>query len=270
VKLLFNSHGGLGDELCCTPTYRVLSKDGHIVYVNPLYNDLYKNSPYVRIWNGESVDKTIDMKWFSEVGYGYDMHLIDFYAHQAGIEVTDRSLDIFPTEDNLKFAKELIAGLPRPIVMYNTFHGWVARGALSISNLRAIEKMKVTLVRIGDRPPWEGIGYNLVGYTGDILGTAALLSLVDVYVGNDSGLAHVAGAVGCKSVVLYASTDPELRKHPLQVPVYNIDCYGCYNGKNGPPNPAIVQNKCRDNSFRCITRDMSGEVTSAIEELVCI
>src|SRR5262249_48952188 len=43
---------------------------------------------------------------------------------------------------------------------------------------------------------------------------AALLCLVDAYVGNDSGISHLAGAVAARGVVVFAATDPR-RWRPL-------------------------------------------------------
>jgi len=43
---------------------------------------------------------------------------------------------------------------------------------------------------------------------------AALLGRVALYLGHDSGISHLAGAVGAAGVVLYGATDPE-RWHPL-------------------------------------------------------
>lgn len=37
----------------------------------------------------------------------------------------------------------------------------------------------------------------------------ALLSRADLYVGNDSGVSHLAGAVGARGVVLFGPTSPE-------------------------------------------------------------
>lgn len=39
---------------------------------------------------------------------------------------------------------------------------------------------------------------------------AALLDLADVYVGNDSGVSHLAGALGTPGVVLFGSSDPQV------------------------------------------------------------
>jgi heptosyltransferase III len=37
---------------------------------------------------------------------------------------------------------------------------------------------------------------------------AALLGLVDAYAGNDSGVSHLAAAVGCRGVAIFTATDP--------------------------------------------------------------
>ena len=51
------------------------------------------------------------------------------------------------------------------------------------------------------RPP-------VIALSGPLRQAAALLELADLYVGNDSGLAHVAAAVGTAPVTLFAAADP--------------------------------------------------------------
>jgi heptosyltransferase III len=41
-----------------------------------------------------------------------------------------------------------------------------------------------------------------------LLDVAALLGRVDGYVGNDSGVSHLAAAVGCRGVAVFTVTDP--------------------------------------------------------------
>ena len=43
----------------------------------------------------------------------------------------------------------------------------------------------------------------------DLVAVAALLAACDVYLGNDSGVSHLAGAVGARGVALFGPTDPQ-------------------------------------------------------------
>lgn len=42
----------------------------------------------------------------------------------------------------------------------------------------------------------------------DLSAVAALLTTADLYLGNDSGVSHLAASVGCRTIVLYGPTDP--------------------------------------------------------------
>lgn len=44
----------------------------------------------------------------------------------------------------------------------------------------------------------------------DLIAVAALLRSSDLYLGNDSGVSHLAAAVGCRVIVLFGPTDPAL------------------------------------------------------------
>jgi heptosyltransferase-2 len=70
--------------------------------------------------------------------------------------------------------------------------------------------------------------------------TATLLSRCDVFVGNDSGLIHLASGRGVPVTVLYGSTTPSLGFEPwgkhLVAEVAGLDCRPCdVHGKNACP-----------------------------------
>jgi hypothetical protein len=262
MNILVRAHGGLGDELCMTPTYRVLSTLGN-VYVESKFLDIIANSPYASIWCGEVPDRTIDMLWHNESGYGYDMHLIDYFAHQSGVYPTSRKLDLYPQMEHFEFARTILDTLERPIVMYCEYKGWEMKGVLSNEMILAISKLPITLIRIGDAPKWNGIGYNLVGYTGNILNTAALLSMCDLYIGNDSGLAHIAGAMSTRSIILYGSTDYKYYVHGGQIPLYSDECSGCYNRGER----TVVKGICTRGDYVC-TRMNTPKVLGRVEEVL--
>lgn len=55
----------------------------------------------------------------------------------------------------------------------------------------------------------------------DLSTVAALLQSSDRYLGNDSGVSHLAAAVGCRALVLYGPTDP-VRWRPAGAPVETL------------------------------------------------
>lgn len=101
---------------------------------------------------------------------------------------------------------------------------------------------------------------NLCGQT-DLMAAAAILSFARVFVGNDSGLAHLAAAVGCPVVVLSGPDDPA-ETSPLtdkkKVIIRDIDCISCV--KNVCP-------KSGDDFMRCMKLIDMEEVVDAAKSL---
>ena len=44
----------------------------------------------------------------------------------------------------------------------------------------------------------------------DVMALADLLSHASLYIGNDSGVSHLAGFTGTQTIVLYKTTDPKI------------------------------------------------------------
>ncbi len=81
---------------------------------------------------------------------------------------------------------------------------------------------------------WLGNGYNwgsaIVARNLDLAKVAALLSLCDLYLGNDSGLTHLAAAVGVEAVALFGPTDRAQwapRGKRVTVVSQNVECSPC-------------------------------------------
>jgi ADP-heptose:LPS heptosyltransferase len=64
-----------------------------------------------------------------------------------------------------------------------------------------------------ERPFWESRPLSVAAAL-DLVGLASLLTLADVYLGNDSGASHLAAAAGCRGLVVFGPTDPA-RWRPL-------------------------------------------------------
>ncbi|MDX9858334.1 MAG: lipopolysaccharide heptosyltransferase II [candidate division Zixibacteria bacterium] len=109
----------------------------------------------------------------------------------------------------------------------------------------AVEEMKLKVVLIGsddDRPTAAGVAsghaettvVNLAGRT-SLRETAAVLSRAACFVGNDSGPAHLAAAVGAPVVVLSGADDPKettpLSRRKELIYLEHLDCISCVKNK---------------------------------------
>jgi heptosyltransferase-2 len=100
----------------------------------------------------------------------------------------------------------------------------------------------------------EGAAINLCGRT-RLLDAVDLLGLAEQAVANDSGLMHVAAAVGCRVVALYGSTSPAFAP-PLtdrgQTLYLGLDCSPCR------------QRECPLGHLRCLTELTPQQVVDAL------
>jgi len=91
--------------------------------------------------------------------------------------------------------------------------------------------------------------------------TAALIKQAHFFVGNDSGLAHIASAVGTASVVFFGPTSPHGKKArgtPQQILYRQEVCSPCYRFGHAPACPY---------ELKCLTQIKPEEAMNAIERL---
>jgi heptosyltransferase-2 len=136
---------------------------------------------------------------------------------------------------------------------------------------RITSEMNCKVVLIGSKADFEAGrkveaagGANTVNLCGKtpLMTAAAILSFASLFIGNDSGLAHLAGAVDCSVVVLSGPDDPE-QTSPMcekkKVIIRDIDCISCI--KNVCP-------KSGDDFMRCMKLIAIDEVFDAAKEIV--
>ncbi len=88
---------------------------------------------------------------------------------------------------------------------------WVSEGFVQVCRWWQQRKGKV-LVLLGpaeeeESEKWRQVGGAVESHL-SILQVAALLSRADLYLGNDSGVSHLAGAAGARGIVLFGPTAP--------------------------------------------------------------
>ncbi|HEY1267129.1 MAG TPA: glycosyltransferase family 9 protein, partial [Candidatus Binatia bacterium] len=87
---------------------------------------------------------------------------------------------------------------------------------------------------------------------------AALLSMADVYIGNDSGVTHLAAAGGVKTIALFGPTDPvewAPRGSNVEIITLQVECSPC-------ERPAMKS--CRHR--KCLTALKPGDVITSCKE----
>jgi ADP-heptose:LPS heptosyltransferase len=84
---------------------------------------------------------------------------------------------------------------------------------------------------------WRRLGIRvIVGL--DLVAVAALLATCDVYLGNDSGVSHLAGAVGARGVALFGPTDPQSWR-PLSRRIAALSITPWHGCEEGAPAAAV-------------------------------
>ena len=105
--------------------------------------------------------------------------------------------------------------------------------------------------------------------------TAALISLADIYIGNDTGTAHIAAAVGTPAVVLYPEAKDKEHIHGALLSNYvKFRPRGRHialrpeHGLDGCAEHAYIYGGCEKDYPHCITQIDPAEIVRAYDELM--
>lgn len=89
---------------------------------------------------------------------------------------------------------------------------WAQEGFAQVARWWREYKRGEVLILLGPAEEQEEDRWQQVGKVEKNLSlwqVAALLSRADLYIGNDSGISHLAGAVGARGVIMFGPTDPQ-------------------------------------------------------------
>ena len=105
--------------------------------------------------------------------------------------------------------------------------------------------------------------------TDDLRQLAALISMCDVYIGNDTGPMHIAAAVGTPVVALFGSTNhhrsgPYGGKHSVVQSGINLGCNPCHPGRHpggcGAGSCEVIAGITVEQVFRAVERSIHNPV----------
>ncbi|MEW5993145.1 MAG: lipopolysaccharide heptosyltransferase II [Candidatus Zixiibacteriota bacterium] len=199
----------------------------------------------------------------------------------AGVELEYTRPKLFLNDDDTLRARDILArfgvspGDPYAVLAFRAVaesRRWGTENYTELTKaLVARHDLKVVLIGSeADRPEGDriaaaadsGQAVNLAGKTG-LRVSAAVLAGARFFVGNDSGPAHLAAAVGIPIIVLSGADNPKatspVTPHKRLIYLEHLDCISC------------EKNKCPlsgDSSMQCMRHITLEMVLAVVEELV--
>ncbi len=171
---------------------------------------------------------------FIEAAGTNQAHIAEFYlnrlAQQLGLEEpADFSIAqkrITPLATDFQAGKDCLAGFgldaDKPLVLIQPGSGgkekcWAMENFLQVGNrlkqngfqagflLGPVEEERMTLGQIGQIKDAGAVVRGL-----NLLGVVQVLSCSDIFLGNDSGISHLAGAMGLKTAAVFGPSEPQM------------------------------------------------------------
>jgi heptosyltransferase III len=177
------------------------------------------------------------------------IHLAEHFLRSIGVaRAADESIDVrleLPAEV-LAAASPSLDGRRRPLLLVHPGSGGYAKRWSRGGFVQLAERWRGggggVVVLLGDAEESEGDAWRSTGLevlSGiDLVAVAALLGVVDTYLGNDSGVSHLAAAVGARGVALFGPTDTR-RWRPLSEKLRAM-VLEPWSGADESPPPHVV------------------------------
>lgn len=265
--LLIDTHrAGIGDLICLSSSLAVLSEQWEITVIGKEKNikilDLFKGVRSFMV-KGEYDKRVRIILPDGANGLNRQKHLIDAFAVQFGLhERVELPKVIYPiAKKEIPDVRRVItiavdAGRPNKTWPFNLFEQLVIELAMSSY-----------IVQVGGGARLPRVHFDARGYL-EYRDLAEWLYTSNLYIGCDSGLAHLAAAIGVPSVIIYGATDPAFYTYGIQRAVYNkTGCYGCFNKVNYC-SKEVIRGCPFQRDMECLNNINVGEVLSAIEEVL--
>ena len=238
--------GSLGDEIAMTGAVRAVRQNypDEQIIVNCRRPWIFDHNPHLEGGNGYETDPNRIFQL--PLGGAPQEHMVDSYVRACGITPRDeyRRPELFLTDKELEVGRLISPGT----IAIDTWAGWPSRRwpfdmwQAVVSELRE----SYPVIEIGASTP-DCFGRRRTEILQDtdacyidtfsVRETAGLLKGCALYLGQDSGLMHVAAAVGTPQVVVFGPKDSSLRAYSNTYPVNPGTGCNCEEVCNGFRNP---------------------------------
>lgn len=257
---VIRSVGGIGDVLMTTPALRTLKKEFpklHLTYAvdrhrtgpSDVYYHMVKDLPYI--------DEVIDARFVNRANYAHvedisavciryersglpSINRIDLFARALGLQSLSAGKlpDYQPAAQDVKWAWDFLPKGKNLILHTASFEDkrtWSVKNQVAF--IRTLEAeypdVNIILFDFNNLIPSKERYSNIFDASSATVGQkAALIHYADLFVGPDSGMMHLAGALCTKSFVIFGSIPPEARinyysSHEAIV-LNGLPCLGCW------------------------------------------
>ena len=226
----------MGDEIMALPLFPALKDKypGSALFVHSRYPDLFLNNPYLDGINPQEdhfFDRLFDIRRDSK-----PVPRLQYWEALLGLTLKDKQPRLFFSEAERQAIRSARTRLGSgPVLAISAGASWHCKKwnpdyfrALGNQLLKKFPNLRI--FELGKNCPWMGLGENLIDRTG-VREAALRLAGCDLFLGNDSGLMHLAAAAGIPAIGLFGPVDP----NPLvgsNARIYsmpaNVDCRGCW------------------------------------------
>ncbi|MBU0516340.1 MAG: methyltransferase domain-containing protein [Proteobacteria bacterium] len=275
-RILLQRFIALGDVILTTPIIRALKQNepGWEVWVQTAQPEVLAHNPWV-----SGVISAPEYQCFDariELAYEYtpQLHAVEAYARQAGVEPDSRRPELFVSEAELADARAILAeaGLTSggPLIGLHASTSWPERTwpaerwdalAWELVVIRGCRVAVLGQPADGEVAPLPG-AVDLRGRLG-LRRLMAVISGLDGLIGADSGLLHVASAVGTPFVGLFGCV-PSAKRMPDQGNFVALEadlpCADCLARR---PAPAF-EARCERDRVACMAAIEVEAVWSAL------
>lgn len=281
-RILIRRQGALGDVILTTPIARrlrtenpdaiinVATNSGNIYIGNKNVNNVFPGNHSV-----QGYDRVVDL----DLGYEKrpKMHSIDAFSMEAfGDCDYDKQTTLTPTESDHQVALSKISEFgidPANMVIAHPAVTWRNRTwprEYWEKLLKGITDAGKRVVVVGSGSDFHLSGQDIFDFIGKFTPhqIAALMSRASCFVGNDSGILHVAGTTDVPIVGIFTSAKGEYRipwrngtyGHSCVVIHPEVSCYGCLHDEK----PPVVFCDCRRGDFKCLAEVTPEKVLSGV------
>ena len=239
VRILVEIRWRLGDEIMAIPIYEMIKQSwpNSELSVACSYPELLEGNPFVdKIVPGDApirgeYDRHINLRDASRT-----VPRREHYARRADVPVPNQSPQTYWTGDTPPF------DMNGTWVGLSTGATWATKRwplAAWQELCSLLQAQGLNLVQLGHADERIGLDHDYVDQT-SVREAGAMLRACTLYIGCDSGLLHLAAAVGTPAIGLFGPTDPSLLFDDALITIRNgRPCAACWNGPLTMREPGV-------------------------------